>query len=391
MDWKRRLNLEHEPTFGLDIGSSSVKLLQLQKSRGGYSVIAAALADVSTSSSFDKAQVEINTVEAIRQCLQMTGIESRLAVCGVSGPEVAVRDFKFPALAPEEIAGAVALEAGQACPFNFSESIVDYHLLSNGPEYISGVLVAATQKIVANKVHLAKNAEVQSVLMDVDGLAILNCFTELDGRVPGQTLAILNVGGSCANLAILGNDNSAFVRDIQHAGDSIIEEIANKKNLSRERVREILYLDGFSNALLGPQENFQTACHKLVADVADTLRYYTAQQKAAYIDRLYICGGFALVNGFVDFLSTQIPAKPVLWNPFNKVNCQQVGAFFLSWYLVQLVFLNGTDGGPGHGTGKLSGTRWPDNRVTQEINRLPEEVSGRHPATSRKIVVVTPR
>ena len=117
MDWKRLLNIKSEPTFGLDIGSSSVKLLQLQKNGKDYSVTAAAVSDLEKNETVT-GEAGINSAAAIQTCMQVTGIESRSAVCGVSGPEVAVREFKFPALSPEELEGAVALEAGQACPFS---------------------------------------------------------------------------------------------------------------------------------------------------------------------------------------------------------------------------------------------------------------------------------
>jgi len=321
--WRRLLKFELEPTFGLDIGSSSVKLLQLQKDADGFSVTAAALADVTANGGLDEEQAKLNIVNAIRECLQLTGIESRSAVCGLSGPQVAVRDFKFPALTPEEAESAVVLEAGQACPFHISESVVDHQILSSTLEGVSGVLVAATRKLVNDKVRSAANALVNAVLMDVDGLAILNCFTQTQSRVQGQTIAILNVGSSCATLAILGDDNSPFVRDIQYAGDSIIADVANVKSLSRERARQILVTEG-CNSLQLDTETVKRACQKLVGDITDTLRFYTAQQKNAFIDKIYLCGGFSLVKGFAEFLGSQLPAKVILWNPFDRIACPVV-------------------------------------------------------------------
>jgi len=170
--------------------------------------------------------------------------------------------------------------------------------------------------------HAAATAEVKTVLMDIDGLAILNCFMETKSRLQGQTITILNVGSSCATLAILGDDNSPFVRDIQYAGDAIISDIANEKSLDRQTIRQILCSEGFDSPRSGSQESLQNICRKLTGDVSDTLRYYTAQQKNAFIDKIYVCGGFSLAKGFVDFISAQLPAKAVLWNPFDNIACE---------------------------------------------------------------------
>ena len=63
----------------------------------------------------------------------------------------------------------------------------------------------------------------------------------------------------------------------------------------------------------------ETACNKLITDVTETLRYYAVRNKSETIEKIYVCGGFALIDGFMDLLKTQFPAA-VLWNPFEKIS-----------------------------------------------------------------------
>ncbi|NIA17416.1 MAG: pilus assembly protein PilM, partial [Planctomycetes bacterium] len=157
--------------FGLDIGSSAVKMVQLSRSGNGYTVNAAGV----TACKSDNAAGVIN---AVRDCLEASGIGAQLAVCSISGPEVAARGFKFPSLLPEEIAGAVQFEAAQICPFNVNDAAVEYQLIHNDNEPIQGVLVAATNSVIERKKLLVKNSHLDCCLMDIDGLALLNCFNE---------------------------------------------------------------------------------------------------------------------------------------------------------------------------------------------------------------------
>ena len=117
--WKRsfRLEVETKGVFGLDIGSSAVKMVQMRKDDAGYKATAAGIVDIADAPEDDANSREINTARGIHQCFESTGIHSRMAVCGVSGPEVAVRDFKFPSLTQQEVEGAIMLEASQVCPF----------------------------------------------------------------------------------------------------------------------------------------------------------------------------------------------------------------------------------------------------------------------------------
>jgi type IV pilus assembly protein PilM len=322
LDWKRLLNLKETRVLGLDIGSSTVKVVRLRRNGDGFAVTAAGIVDIAGEEESDENRKEINTVSAVSECLQSAGIQTALAVCSVCGPEVAVRYFKFPSLLPEEIEGAVLLEAAQVCPFNVDDGAVDYQLMPDGADSVYGVLVAATNKLIKRKSELAEEATLNTVLMDVDGLALLNCFSECEETKAGLTTAILNVGSSFTNLAIMSSDSLPFIRDIAYAGETIIKEIAAEKGVRPETISRILSgCEDSNGAQLEIGDSLEKACRKLIVDVTETLRYYATQEKSAIVEKIFVCGGFALVKGFVELLDEQLPAAFALWNPFDKIGC----------------------------------------------------------------------
>ena len=323
MNWKRSIKLVKDEVLGLDIGSSAVKLVALKKDSSGYSVTATGMREIAAGED-DCDQHRTDTVKAIRECFEQAGIKTKMAVCGVSGPDVAVRDFEFPPLSAEDIEAAVLLEASQVCPFNADDSAVGYHLIPNGDDKTRGVLVAAMNTLVTSKVQLAKEARLNCVLMDVDGLALLNCFngivTEHEKSETNQTIAILNVGGTHTTLAIMDNKGWPFIRDMTYAGNDIVAQIAAMNDTSKEMVEGILFGDSETDE---PKlyENLANACQKLIADVGETLRYYTAQSTSSNVEKLFVCGGFALAGGFVELLNSRLGVEAVLWNPFDKIRC----------------------------------------------------------------------
>lgn len=340
LGWQRsfRLEIEERGVFGLDIGSSSVKAVQLRKKGGGWVVMAASSVKIAPSQDnetrpleegleegLDENRRQINMVGAIRECLESTGIRTRMVVCGVSGPEVAVRDFKFPPLPPKEIEPAVLLEAAQVCPFNADDVTIDYRLIRNGKNSVSGILVAATNELINSKIELAKQASLDCVLMDADGLALLNCLSACERGGAEQTTAILNVGNCYTTLAIMsGRGASAlpFIRDVAHAGNDMVEAIAVENDMSTETVKEILFGDKNSTERpIALEESLEKACEKLIVDVTETLRYYTVQRESSSVERIFVCGGFAMVKGLVELLDRRLPAKIALWNPFEKIGC----------------------------------------------------------------------
>jgi len=311
------LNFTKTEIVGLDVGSCAVKAVKLRKNESGYSVAAAGITEVAIN---EEDNHHLNTVNAIRECFELVGGRTKLAVCGLSGPEVAVREFEFPALSTPEIDGAVLFEASQVCPFNAAESVVDYHLMSNGDDKTRGILVAAMNTLITDKVNLAKEAALKCVLMDVEGLALLNCFNGLDGNSDKSTIAILNVGSSRTTLAIMGGNSRPFVRDITFAGNDIIKQIAADKSMSKEDVKSIL--SGKSKTTQTElNDSLGKACKRLIVDVSNTLRYYATQEQSTPVEKIFVCGGFALANGFVELLNSRFGIEAVLWNPFEKISC----------------------------------------------------------------------
>ena len=118
----------------------------------------------------------------------------------------------------------------------------------------------------------------------------------------------------------MSDNGLPFVRDMVYAGDDIVKQIAAENNVSIETVRKTLSgREDSSEAKLELDESLASASQKLITDVAETLRYYTAQKKSTFAEKMFVCGGFALVKGFVELLDNQLPIAAVLWNPFDKI------------------------------------------------------------------------
>ena len=320
VDWGRVFKTGQKPqVFGLDIGSSAIKIVQLRKNNDDYAVTAAGIAYVDNATESNGGK-ESHISKAIRNCLQSAKVHTKLAVCGVRGAETVVRPFMFPMLLPEEIEGAVLLEAKQICPFNSDDGVVDYQVIKSDKKEISGILAVATNRLIIEKTRFVKNAALNNVLMDVDGLSLLNCLRICQKDENDRTAAILNIGSSYATLAMISDDNLPFVRDLNYAGKAIVENIASKNNVSPGDVEKVLFGGENPDKIqFDVRENLKTACHKLISDVTETLCYDAVRRKSEIVKKIFLCGGFSLIDGVVDLLNNQLPVATELWNPFEKI------------------------------------------------------------------------
>jgi type IV pilus assembly protein PilM len=314
------LKLVNKDVIGLDIGSYSVKTVHLSKSKSSWAVTSAAIVEISTEGADSSSRREANTVRAIQNCLRIIPTKTKLAVCSVGGPDVAIRNFDFPVLQPEEMEKAVMLEARQVCPFTTTDIVVDYNLIPDGRDRAKGYLVAATGELLRKKVRLSREAHLNCTLMDVDALAVLNCFNEIEKPVADHGTAVLNIGSRYTTLAVEGNNGLPFVRNLSYSGEDVIKHIAEQNSMTAEDVRRTL---AGENKDIPPSINDSLieASLGFIGDIHKTVRFYSAQRNSFDIDRILVCGGFALFGGFMEFLSEHLPIRFELWNPFDKMQC----------------------------------------------------------------------
>jgi type IV pilus assembly protein PilM len=307
--------------IGVDIGSFSIKIVQLRRASSGWIVTGAGAVDISEKGADTPARRESNCVRALSNCIRVSGAGSRLAVCGVGGPEVAIRNFEFPAVPPEETGRAVQLEAKQLCPFNTTDIAVDYNLIPDGKGKTRGYLVVAAGHLVKHKTRLAKKARLDCALMDVDALALLNCFKETEKPAGNHGTAILNIGANETIVAVEGNHGWPFVRSLNYAGGAIVKSIAAENDSTPEAVKAAFAGDP-KELPQAMRESFERACERMINDITKTVRYYGAQEGSFEIRKVLVCGGFALFGDIVKLLAKQLPMEVTLWNPFEKMRLQ---------------------------------------------------------------------
>lgn len=319
--------------IGLDIGSSSVKLVQLEHDFRGYIVSAAAQAEIVPYISQGTQNPDDSRMAAINKCFKTLELSTRNAVCSISGPEVAVRQFRFPLMSANELEQAVLHEAIQVCPFDIEQSTVDFQLSSQNntwhskPESktfhrdeVCGILVAATNKAILAKKAFAESNQANCVLMDVDGLAILNCVSKFEQPSPGQAMAILNVGHSFTNMVIIQNNLPPFVRDLPFAAENIIRQIAWENEVKEDVIKGILKGTKETGMTYDQiEESFRKTCRKLAQDIIETLRYYMTQEQSVDVQKTYVCGGFSMAKGFIKLLHEVLPGDIKLFDPFENI------------------------------------------------------------------------
>lgn len=352
--------LHRRNLVGLDIDTTTVRMVQLRREDGGYAVTGASSTEIAPWGD-DPELRRIHTLRAIQQGLAGRNIDGKLAVCGLRGPEVVVRSFEFPLLPPEEIGSAVGLEASQICPLRPDESTFDYQVTSMDAGKTRGFWVAANNGLIRSTRRLVHEAGLHCAILDVAGLALLNCLrnshegssgAQDDGRVSNGP-AVVDIGSSCTTIAIRDHAGRPFIRDINSGSDQILRRMADEAQVPFETARAALLNYGSPQDRPGKADletagaqfetlswnNLEAACAPLVEDITTTLRYYAAQHGSGLpaqgtapgapgvrVERLLVCGALARVREFIDLLRSRLRIDVTDWNPVQTMRCDEAKA-----------------------------------------------------------------
>lgn len=303
---------------GLDIGSFSVKILSAVKSDGKLSLSGYGMKNLSGKS---KSAV----TDAIRAIVSESGIIEKQVAISVSGPSVVVRFISMPKMSDDELKGAVRFEAEKFIPYNISDCVIDYQVVSrDAKDNKMTVMIAIAKKdLILERISMVEGAGLSVRVIDVETFALANCFLANFPSVQKErTIALLDIGANVTNVCFITNGNPCFVRDVGIGSGDLNEALAKALNVKADEV-ERLKID--------PKENEAqlSACSRSVLgslcdDVKLSFGYYE-NQCGKTVDEVYVSGGASGFSGLEKILEDSFSIKPVIWDPLKFIDASSSG------------------------------------------------------------------
>lgn len=310
------------PLVGLDIGTSSIKGVQLTPAAQGYRVAAFATEALPPGALAEGAPMDAPVVAAaIRRLLERTGFRSAQVAAALPGKSAIVKRITLPAMSNGELEAAIGWEAEQHIPFPLSDVQLHYERLGtarDGAQTMDILLVAARRESVAALAAVIADAGHTATVVDVGALALQNAYTanRLGGR--GSTVALLDVGASATTVTIVVDREPAFVRHVTLGGQAYTEALQAAFALSFEAAEEAKTSaphGGPQPAEMEPVLHATTGA--LVGEIRSTLDFFRSATAAERIDRLFVCGGGSLIPGLLDALRQRLDIATVPLDPFR--------------------------------------------------------------------------
>ena len=314
---------EAKLTVGVDVGSTSIKVVALGPRKGGgvRPVVGHHLVPVEAGQETDASGVIKAAVTALRLPVRSINLS-------VSGQWVIMRIVEMPVMKPAEIKQALPFEAQRYLPFKIQDVVIDGAVLGSADAKKTWVLIVACKKeLVERRIDWVKRAGFDVALIDVDALALANGFLAAgNGRRAEGTRSLINVGGQLTNLVIFQGEVPYLVRDIPWGADKLFRNVAEQIGSDPAAVSEAL-----GQAELSPElkSAVKLTTEALVTELQLSFDYFE-NRFGQPPEEIFISGGLGQSTGFLETLKSHLTQVIIPWTPVQGLSAQFAVAYGLA-------------------------------------------------------------
>jgi type IV pilus assembly protein PilM len=312
---------KQKAVVGLDIGSSSIKSVELRGGKQGYELVGFGLEPLAQDTVVDGAIMDAPLVAAaIGTIFDKQQVKTRAVATSVSGHSVIVKRVTLPMMAEEELYDRIQSEASQHIPFDIADVNLDYQLLESVDSQMDVLLVAVKKDKILNHTNVLAQAGKVPTVVDIDAFALQNCYEMNYDPDPGQTVALLNIGASVMNINIVRGGIPLFTRDVSVGGNQYTDALQKELDLSyedAERLKKGESIAGVAEEHRGTI--LRSVSDILVLEIQKTFDFFRATATGENIQRIYVAGGTARVPGLVDLLREEFALPVEELYPFRKI------------------------------------------------------------------------
>ena len=294
-------------SVGLDIGSHSVKAVELSRSGKGLKLSKYAVVELTPGTVVDGEVVNRDhLVESIRDALAKAGIKTKTVNSAVSGRSVIVRRIPMEKMTEAQARQAIHWEAEQHIPFRVDEVSIDFKILNeeSAPGQMEVLLVAAKKEVIHLHRSLIQGAGIRTSAVDLEQFALVRAYQNSYQPSDDECVTILNVGSDNTNLVIVKGGVPSFNRDLAMGGGRFIEAIQRSLGLDYATAESVLkgrLPEGVSE--VDVRNAVSSVLEELSTSVRRSFISFQASGESSRIDKMLVSGGCSLMAGLADTLS----------------------------------------------------------------------------------------
>lgn len=315
------------PLIGVDISSSSVKLVELDRDKSGTLVLERCAIEPLERGWIVDGNIEKfdEVAEAVRRLVKKSGTRTKNVALALPPSAVITKRIILPGgLSDLELEVQVESEANQYIPFALEEVNLDFQIVGPAPSSPdeTEVLIAASRKEkVEDRIAVVESAGLKAVVMDVESYAALAAFDLITKQLPdegkGQIIALVDIGANVMNLTVLRDGLQLYGREQAFGGNQLTQDIARLFGMTFEEAesekRRNNLPDNYETEVLHP------FVESMALEVSRALQFFFTSTQFNQVSHIVLSGGCAVLPGADEAVASRTQINTVIANPFSDM------------------------------------------------------------------------
>lgn len=309
---------------GLDISSTSVKLLELSIQDGRYRVESYGVEPLPTNAVVERNIADTEGVgDAIERLVKRARPRTRAAAAAVTGSAVITKVIDMDAdMNDDERETQIRLDADQYIPYPLSEVNLDFEVIGPAalPNRVSVLLAASRSENIEQRVDTLEIGGLTAKVMDIEAYAIERAFSLIIDTLPSSPdiVAIIDIGHTMTTLNVLRDEKIIYTREAMFGGKQLTEDIQRRYGLSFEEAtrnkREGNLPDDYEPEVLRP------FMESVIQQVTRSLQFFFSSSQYNDVDHILLAGGSASITGLASLIQEKLGNRVSVANPFLQMN-----------------------------------------------------------------------
>lgn len=286
--------------FGLDIGSTAIRVVQLKNDGESHSLVTYGSMEIEDNiSRSDSAADKKKLANAIKELLQNTKVSTNNVVAGLPSDKVFTSIVSMPKVTQQELSKAIQYQADQYIPMPVKDAQIDWTVLDedDGSGQTNVLLVAAQKNHTETLLDMLESIGLEVKAIEPDAVATTRSVMS---RTAENTVAIIDVGAYSSDIIVAHNRNPWVVRSVPVGGNTLIKAASKNLNVDEEQAGQFVRKFGLTQNKLEGQvyKALKPSVSSLTDEVSKSIKFYNSRYQNNAIEKIILTGG---ITGWPDF------------------------------------------------------------------------------------------
>lgn len=308
-------------TFGIDIGTTSIKAVSLKRDNAKLSVEAIAVSPFTAKSILSDSLLNQQAIAlSIREMLGIAQIKTKNVNVSIPASQVYTKIIETPELSEKELADSLSFEMEQYIPLPLSQVKTDWqivdHFTKSGQKTMSVLIIAASIAVLQKYENILTQSGLIPASIETEMISVQRSLSPL--FTTNESCLVAHIGSSATNISITAGGVLQFIATIGLGGLAITRAVSADLGIAVSQAEELKKTYGLTNALQGKVgKALQPVLESIIADIKRTILTYKEKSPNANVSKIVLSGGTALLPGIVQFFAETLNIQVVIGNTFT--------------------------------------------------------------------------